>query len=253
MKLLCVGNSFSEDACVYMSKIATAGGLDLTTVNLFIGGCSLKRHCSNIGVFDEEHRYTKTTNGDPISECDISLDMALAEDEYDYVSVQQASPHSGDWESYVPYLEMLVEHIKKYQPKAKIVLHETWAYEYNSTKGPFEKYGRDRHVMHARLSECYRKAEKLIGADLFIPCGDLIAALREHEEFDPERGGTPLTRDGAHMGLDYGRYAIAALWCVKLGMKNLEANTFVPDTEGIDSQKIALIKSTICELFTENK
>ena len=43
MKILSIGNSFSEDAQRYLKLIAGANGRELTCVNLYIGGCSLKK------------------------------------------------------------------------------------------------------------------------------------------------------------------------------------------------------------------
>jgi hypothetical protein len=48
MKILSIGNSFSQDAQRYISKIAAARGEELYTKNLHIGGCSLERHHSNM-------------------------------------------------------------------------------------------------------------------------------------------------------------------------------------------------------------
>ena len=39
MKLLAVGNSFSQDACTFLHQTAQAQGLDLEVTNLYIGGC----------------------------------------------------------------------------------------------------------------------------------------------------------------------------------------------------------------------
>ena len=39
MKVLAIGNSFSNDAMRYLHGIAKADGVDMKTVNLFIGGC----------------------------------------------------------------------------------------------------------------------------------------------------------------------------------------------------------------------
>ena len=44
MKVLAIGNSFSNDAMRYLHEIAKADGVDMKTVNLFIGGCPLSRH-----------------------------------------------------------------------------------------------------------------------------------------------------------------------------------------------------------------
>lgn len=248
MKILFIGNSFSQDACAYMKKIAEAGNFDLTTVNLFIGGCSLERHCSNIGVFDAEHCYGLSINGENFEPEKVSLDDMLGREKYDIVSVQQASHYSGLWDTYVPYLETLVSHIRKYQPDAKIAVHETWAYEVDASHGAFARYEKNRHLMHANLNECYNRAAKLIGADIFVPVGDLIAKLRESWMFDPERFGSRLTRDGFHLSYDYGRYAAALLWCAVLGMENIEGNTFVPPYVDIRCDRIDAIKKAVTEL-----
>ena len=229
-----------------MTKIAEAGGFELTTVNLFIGGCSLERHCSNIGMNDEEHSYAKSVNTVPDGR--ISLDAALAEDKYDIVSIQQASHYSGLWETYVPYLEQLVSHVRKFQPTAKIAVHQTWAYEVDSTHSCFVNYEKNRFLMHAMLNECYERAAKIIGADYFVRCGDLIATLRDSWRFDPEKFGSRLTRDGFHMSYDYGRYAIGLLWCATLGMQNVEENSFRPPMLGLSEEKLAFIRKTVAAL-----
>ena len=47
MKVLSIGNSFSCDAQRYLHRIAKKDGVQLKTVNLFIGGCSLRTHYLN--------------------------------------------------------------------------------------------------------------------------------------------------------------------------------------------------------------
>lgn len=247
MKVLFIGNSFSQDACFYMTKIAEAGDFDLTTVNLVIGGCSLERHCSNIGMNDDNHLYAKGI--DNVNVGKISLDEALTEDKYDVVSIQQASHFSGMWETYVPFLEELVAHVREFQPQAKIAVHETWAYEADSVHGGFANYECNRHIMHAKLYECYKRAAELIGADIFVPVGNVIATLRESWMFDPEKYGARLTRDGFHLSMDYGRYAAALTWCAALGMKDVKENPFVPAMLGIDKARIEKIKDTVISIM----
>ena len=48
MKILSIGNSFSQDAHRYLHKLAKQEGVDLKTVNLYIGGCSLRTHYLNM-------------------------------------------------------------------------------------------------------------------------------------------------------------------------------------------------------------
>ena len=39
MKILAIGNSFSQDATAYLHRMAEAGGMETKIVNLFIPGC----------------------------------------------------------------------------------------------------------------------------------------------------------------------------------------------------------------------
>ena len=55
MKILAIGNSFSEDAMKYLHQIAKGAEFDLTAVNLFIGGCSLERHMETINEGQQVH------------------------------------------------------------------------------------------------------------------------------------------------------------------------------------------------------
>ena len=57
MKVLFVGNSFSNDATRYLQFIA---GEELFVRNLYIGGCSLERHYNNL--VGEEREYNDTKN-----------------------------------------------------------------------------------------------------------------------------------------------------------------------------------------------
>ena len=44
LKILSIGNSFSQDAQRYLTRFAKAAGVDILTHNLEIGGCSLEQH-----------------------------------------------------------------------------------------------------------------------------------------------------------------------------------------------------------------
>ena len=48
MNILCIGNSFSQNATRYLHQIARKDGKEINIVNLFIGGCTLDRHFRNM-------------------------------------------------------------------------------------------------------------------------------------------------------------------------------------------------------------
>ena len=58
MKLLSIGNSFSQDAQGWLHRIAVANGVELETTNLMIGGCSLYTHWQHVVNQDAAYTYT---------------------------------------------------------------------------------------------------------------------------------------------------------------------------------------------------
>ena len=70
----------------------------------------------------------------------MSLETVLADEDWDYVSLQQASPFSGMYETYEASLPELIEYVKARLPKkTKLMLHQTWAYASTSKHSGFKK------------------------------------------------------------------------------------------------------------------
>lgn len=226
MKVLAIGNSFSEDATYYLHQIAAADGVDMRVVNLYIGGCGLERHWRNI--VSDAPDYLLEENGRSTDRY-VSIAQAVAMDAWDVIVTQQASPDSGLPETYHPWLERLAGWLRERAPRAELLLHQTWAYEIDSLHPDFPRYGQDQREMYRRLSEAYREAAAAIGARL-IPCGDAVQALRRKPPFLYERGGMSLCRDGFHMNVIYGRYLLAATWYRALTGRPVASNAYMPRT-----------------------
>ena len=111
MRILAIGNSFSQDATRYLHKIARAAGEKLTVVNLYIGGCSLRTHYLN--MLTDARKYTIVFNGVSTG-FNTSLSEALASDEWDVITLQQASINSGIYDTYTPYITELAAYVRKY-------------------------------------------------------------------------------------------------------------------------------------------
>lgn len=246
IKILCIGNSFSEDAMKYLHAIAKCGGMEVKTVNLYIGGCPLIKHWKNAKSFRKAYDYQ--LNGERTGK-KISMRKALKSETWDYISFQQASYDSGVEESYYPYLTLLSEYAKKKSPGAVQLIHKTWAYEIDSIHDGFAKYERNQKLMFDSLSKAYKKAAEAINAEI-VPVGDVIQALRATKEFDYEKGGLSLCRDGFHLDYIYGRYAAAATWYEKALKGNILENSFIPEYNGIraDEALIEAIKRTVHEI-----
>lgn len=242
-KILSIGNSFSDDSHAYLYQIAAADDVDIKTVNLYIGGCSLELHCHNIDTGEACYEYR--LNGEYTGQMSSILD-GLKEEDWDYITIQQASHDSGILNSYYPYTEKLLAYIRSCCPNAKIYLHETWAYETDSDHDAFVRYDYSQDKMYAAVKSCYGQIQHEFHLPM-IPSGDLIQTLRKTSAFDYANGEPSLCRDGFHMSLSYGRYALAALWYKILLNGDIEHNTWLPEEfkDQMTAEKIVLIKQVI--------
>ena len=144
LKVLAIGNSFSQDATEYLWDIAKDGGVEKIIIgNLYIGGCALDKHYSNIKANSGAYKYYKNTNGRWTETANVSVLKGLQDEEWDIVTVQQASGSSGVATSYAP-LAKILEFLAENEPNADVYWHLTWAYQQNSTHSSFPTYGSDQ-------------------------------------------------------------------------------------------------------------
>ena len=222
MKILSIGNSFSTDAHKYLHTISKLNGEDIYTANLFIGGCSLEIHWTN--VLENNAYYDYEINGNEAQE-KISIADALERNDWDIVTLQQVSGLSGIYKSYQPYLYNLAELVKSKLPDIKLCFHQTWAYEIDSEHPDFSNYNSSQQRMFDCIVSASKQACKAIDAQL-IPTGTAIQTVRESiKEFDYKNGGMSLCRDSFHLSENYGRYTAAATWFKTLTGKNILTET----------------------------
>ena len=242
MKILAIGNSFSQDAFSHLHQAAAAQNIDLEAVTLYIGGCSLERHWLNVETNAADYAYLR--NGTDTGRM-VSIQETLDEGGWDVISLQQASHDSGWMDSYEPFMEQLVDYLRREAPESKLMLHETWAYEHEAPHKSFGRYHRSKQEMHERLHNCYFTMAEKYQLPI-IPSGEVICALRRHAEFDVLRGGHSLCRDGFHMSLGYGRYALACTWLHALCGVPVSGNMYVPQTEEeVEERLLQIIRDTV--------
>lgn len=197
MKILSIGNSFSQDAQRYLYRLAKANGKEIHNVNLYIGGCSLERHSENID--GDIAAYSYEIHGEP-GERLISIKEALLSDEWDYVTLQEVSFRSFRVEGFKLYIEKLADYVRKYSKNAKIVLHKTWSYpDFELKRTPFHR----TEDMYSRIERVYKWAAEKIGADGIIPSGETLERMM--------KCGYKVHRD-THASFIHGRYALALTW-----------------------------------------
>ncbi len=204
IKILTIGNSFSEDATAQIELFTDK----ISVRNAYIPGCSLERHIAAIEKSEAVYEYQKL--GVNLLDRKVPLGYALRAEEWDYITIQQVSHLAGIYDSYYPYLTKLVDYIRLFS-NAKILFHRTWAYEKGSEHSMFHLYENNRELMWSRVKETTDTIAAKEGFNI-IDSGELIYRLTSLPEFDIERGGVSLYRDKFHLSRDLGRFALACLW-----------------------------------------
>ena len=241
MNVLCIGNSFSQDATRYLHQISDD---EIFVRNLYIGGCSLETHATNIKEANEFYEYQK--NGRMLKM--TSINDALTKKKWDYITIQQVSHFSGMEETYEPFTEFIVSYLKEKCPKAKIVFHRTWAYDDHSSHEGFANYDRDRKKMFAAIIKASGSICQKYGFDI-IPNGEAVEMARELPEFK-EGAELNINRDGFHLSLDYGRYLAGLVMFKYFTGKDAEKVTYEPEnTNGEINKKLKKIANEVKPLY----
>ena len=235
MKILFIGNSFSDDCTDLLYNVAySCGAKDLILGNLYIGGCTLQRHlqCAEGDLPDYEYRLNVGEGW--VTTFNYRLIDALLSREWDMISFQQASGFSGQKESYQPYLDKLVNFVKgSVKNNPKLVWNMTWAYQGDSTHPQFADYGNDQQTMYNAIVSAVK--------DVVLPTGYFSAVSPTGSAVQMARGilGDRLTRDGYHLSLDKGRF-LGALCFAKFFL-GLDVKKCAYAPEGVDEKTAKIL------------
>ncbi|HTN19210.1 MAG TPA: DUF4886 domain-containing protein [Pelobium sp.] len=227
IKILAIGNSFSEDALEYfLYDLAKAGGHKIIIGNLYIGGAELALHWKNASGNKDAYSYRKIgKDGEKVVRSKMSIASALADERWDYISFQQVSSKSGLYQTYTEPLPALVNYVKEkvQNPDTRYILHQTWAYAQTSTHKGFANYGNSQKKMYSAIVKTTNKINKAYHFDMLIPSGTAIQNARTSFV------GDHMNRDGYHLNLILGRYTASCTWYEKIFNESVIGNTFHPE------------------------
>ena len=155
----------------------------------------------------------------------------MADENWDYISLQQASGKSGKYETYT-VLADLIAGIKERCPKAKLLWHQTWAYASSSTHESFPDYDSNQMTMYSSIVTAARQAmTNHTDLSLLIPSGTAIQNGRTSFL------GDAFNRDGYHLEVTYGRYTAACTW-FETFLGPVNGNSYRP--EGVTPQEATI-------------
>jgi hypothetical protein len=272
VRLLTIGNSFSKNATNHLDDLALASGHTLVHTSIVVAGASLQLHAEKA----QKHE-ANPADKEGLYKNERSLKQELTADVWDIVTIQQASFKSYDFSTYQPFAGWLRDYIIQHAPKAKILVHQTWAYRKDDqwfTQPPPEAgVPPTQAEMYRRLADAYARIAAELGAGL-IPVGDAFYiadtdpkwGYQTDTTFDPKSAQKPalpnqthslhvgwfwprpkegkefpLTLDGHHANLA-GEYLGACVWYEVLFGESVVGNPYV--AEGLPADHARFLQET---------
>lgn len=199
LKVLAIGNSFSNNTTEYLYDVAMAEGMtDVVIGRLYIGGCTLAMHVENAQTDSPAYKYYKNNSGVWNTTDSVTLKYALQDEQWDIITMQQGSGTSGVANTYKESLDTLISYVNenKTNPNAKLVWHMTWAYQQGSDRKAFAQYSNDQWAMYNAIVNAVQEVvvpnEQIQG---IIPVGTAIQNARTSFI------GDNLTKDTYHLNV----------------------------------------------------
>lgn len=205
LKVLAIGNSFSDDPTAYLDDLLISAGVDRSKCCVYvgvIGGSSLQtwvdKYISNESI-DIARRAGTITMGVTTG----TLKQIFSQD-WDIVVIQQLSSLAIDYSSLNPALKNLRSYIRQDCTNQKICLayQSVWSYWGNYTENPKGVTG------WSDLCLVTKEQINKDGIDIIIPTGTAIQNARGTSLNTPH----DITRDGHHLAFGIGRYIAACTW-----------------------------------------
>lgn len=220
LRVLDIGNSYTEDATHYLPSIVKAAKIDVSDMCLYkaIRGGGSYKNWYNIYHDIEQYGYSISkvlgglsakVSGSGMQKEGAAFRMLLAENEWDLIIIHQYSvyaPYYDEWNTDEAggYLPQLLELIRSHQPNATIgllLIHSYWS-GYSGNK---EHSSLRRWELIAQSTKQFCEA---YNSDFIIPYGTAIQNIRSsslNNEYD-------LTADGSHCASGLADYTAACCY-----------------------------------------
>ncbi len=216
VKILTIGNSFTDSLRTYFPVVVESANCRLIINYCNYPGCSLEQHWKKLA------------------------DVNSLPQDYDYITIQQASHYSWKYETYQPYADNIIAFLKEKCPSAEIVIQQTWAYH------PAEKrlvsWGFSQREMYEKLTKSYDALAKKHNLRV-IPTGDAVQLARETQPggYNPENKDRIFTRDGFHLN-KRGEYLQACVWFGMLFNEPISSIAYQP--KELTTEDAAFLRDT---------
>ncbi|MCQ2183894.1 MAG: DUF4886 domain-containing protein [Bacteroidales bacterium] len=232
VRILAIGNSFSTDAVEqYLYGLLKAAGVESVIGNMYHGSCTLKMHADYAKNNSSQYEYHKIVNGVMTNTANSTLLKALKDEKWDIITVQEGGGFHGYYNlsfkgtahSMEPDLTNLIAYIKAncLNKDVKIGYHSPWAAQKTCTDAKFQYYGNDQDEMYRMICTA--------ATDVMTAHPEIEILFNSMDAIQNGRTsylGDTFNRDGWHLSLTIGRYAVGCLWCEIITGKSVVGNTY---------------------------
>ena len=236
MKILCIGNSFSQDTTRVLPQILEGLGMHEYVVgNLYIGGCPIHKHYENFTEALPAYTYFRHDGSGWTETPETAIVSALVSEKWDWVCIQHGSAFGGRYTGDERYalLPDLVQGLNS-QTRAKIAFNLTWVGVPEHDRPEMIQFRRDQVRYFTAICDITRRlVEPIPGIERVCPTGTAVQNARA-------MGLAPrMCRDGYHLSMDLGRYLAAMTFLKALTGCALESITWMPD--GVSEEEKAIL------------
>ena len=214
VRLLTVGNSFSQNATRYLKDVVQGSGNVLIQHRAVIGGSSLQQHWEKSQLHEKDPQDKAG-----LYSTQLGLKQELLAEPWDVVTIQQVSIRSHDVTTYRPFARQLHDYIKQHAPRAEVVLHQTWAYRQDDPRfavaDPKPGEPATEEAMYRGLTSAYTtiaaelKTRRIpVGDAFYLADSDPKWGYRRDTKFDfqnPRYPALPDQTHSLHVGYQWGK------------------------------------------------
>ena len=221
----------------HLANIALSYGVETVKLgDLYIGGCSIRRHYQNITENLPYYEYFVNTGDGWSSTLDHAIEDTVRSEEWDIISIQHGTA-DGSWYSdpvYYEHFAALVARVKALAPNAKIAFNMTWVGEPYHSHHEIVAHGGDTPLLYQKIATLTKDLVlPTEGLDVVSPTGTAVQNARTAVDYE-------LTRDGYHLSLGLGRYIAALTFFKALTGADIRAVSWKPDDVSAEQQKLAI-------------
>mgnify|MGYP002858860844 CR=1 FL=1 len=232
LRILAIGNSYTEDATTYLDSLVIHAGIDPQRVCLYQAVTASATFETWVNIYTSDSSVTLTRRVGKVKMLEHGTLQELLRQPWNVIVVQQASNQSYVWSSYL-YLKPFVELITSncLNPQACLAFQLVWSH--TQSEMPY--------VLQGNIA-CCQKMIRRYGIDVIIPTGTAIQLARSTTLNAP----LYMTRDRWHLHQGIACYIASCTWFQTLFTPvfstSVLGNPAVPigklDTENLEVKKV---------------